>query len=305
MAEERENGHTDPLKEGPAPVDPGRGTLELGVAARGDLRWAAVDVSGPLEEARRRLDLSPLAAVALGRTLSAASLLLRFTTKNPGSLLVEVLGDGPLGKVLAEVNSEGHLRGTVGNPRVPTPEDGSLSLAPAIGQGLLRVTQEGERGRYTSHVELVTGEIGTDLAHYLEQSQQIRSAALLGVLPRPNGIAAAGGLLVEAFPGVPEETLSGLEHNIEELHGVSALLAQGGMPGLRDALLIGFDREDLEHHVLRYQCSCDRDRLRDGLETLGRQQLEEVMDPDGKCRAACAFCGNQYEFHIDDLTLAN
>jgi len=275
------------------------------VAGCGDLRWAAVDLAAPLEDVRQRLDLSPVAATALGRSLTAAALLLRFTTKNPGSLLLEVLGDGPLGKVQAEVNSEGHLRGTVGNAHVPTPEDGSLSIAGAVGQGLLRVTRESEHGNYSSHVELVTGEIGTDLAHFLEQSQQIRSAVLLGVLPRPEGIAAAGGVLVEAFPGVPEETLARLEHNIEEIDGVGSLLARGGMPGLRDALLLGLDREDLEHHDLRYLCRCSGDRLRQSLQSLGRQQLEEVADSDGLCVAVCAYCGRDYSFALDELVAAH
>ena len=289
----------------PAAVEPGSGILELGVAAHGDLRWAAVDVAAPLEEVRRRLDLSPLAAVALGRSLSAAALLLRFTTKNPGSLLLEVLGDGPLGKVQAEVNSEGHLRGTVGDVHIATPEDGDLSLAAAVGSGLLRVTQESSRGNYSSHVKLVSSEIGTDVAHFLEQSQQIRSAVLLGVLPCPDGIAAAGGVLIEAFPGVPEETLAQLEKNIEEIGGVGSELARGGMPGLRDALLRGFDRDDLESHELRYLCRCSSGRLRESLQSLERQQLEEVADANGQCVAVCAFCGEEYRFALDELVEAH
>jgi molecular chaperone Hsp33 len=282
-------------------IKPGSGILELGVAANGNLRWAAVDLTAPLEDVRQRLDLSPIAATALGRSLTAAALLLRFTTKNPGSLVLDVLGDGPLGKVQAEVNSEGHLRGTVGNAQVPTPEDGSLSIAKAVGQGLLRVTQKSERGNYSSHVRLVTSEIGTDLAHYLEQSQQIRSAVLLGVLPQPEGIGAAGGVLIEAFPGVPEETVVRLERNIEEIDGVGSLLARGGMPCLRDALLQGFDRESLEHHDLRYLCRCNGESLRGSLLTLGRQQLEEVVGTDGRCVAVCAFCGRHYTFALDEL----
>jgi molecular chaperone Hsp33 len=282
-------------------ASPGAGTLALGVAARGDLRWAAVDISGPLEEARQRLDLSPLAAVALGRALSAVALLQRFTTKHPGRLLLEVLGDGPLGKVQAEVDSDGRLRGSVEVPHYAGDLAGELSLGAAVGKGLLRVTRESERGRYSSHVDLVTGEIGTDLAHFLEQSEQIRSAALLGVLPCPEGIAAAGGVLVEAFPGVPEEVLGSLERNIEELPGVSDLLAQGGMPGLRDAVLRGFDREDLERHALVYRCRCDSGRLKESLVGMERSQLEEVVDETGHLAAVCAFCGKQYRFALDEL----
>jgi molecular chaperone Hsp33 len=295
---------SSPTSDEPAAVqavEPGAGTLALGVAARGDLRWAAVDVSAPLEEARRRLDLSPLAAVALGRALSAVALLQRFTTKNPGQLLLEVLGDGPLGKIQAEVDSDGRLRGTVGAPHYAGDLEGELRIGPAIGKGLLRVTRENQRGRYSSHVELVTGEIGTDLAHFLEQSEQIRSAVLLGVLPCPEGIAAAGGVLIEAFPGVPEEVLGDLERNIEVLPGVSELLAHGGMPGLRDAVLRGFDRDDLERHQLVYRCRCDGGRLMESLVGMERSQLEEVVDETGHLAAVCAFCGKQYRFALDEL----
>jgi molecular chaperone Hsp33 len=278
------------------------GELQLGVAGNGDLRWAAVDVAGPLEEARYRLDLSPVSAVALGRALAAATLLLRFTAKAAGRLLVEVLGDGPLGKIVAEADSEGHLRGRVGKPRLATPEGDDLAIGWAVGKGLLRVTREGERGRYTSQVELVSGEMGRDLVHYLEQSQQIHAAALLGVLPRPTGIAAAGGVLIEAFPGTRDETLRKLESNIAALDGVSAYLADGGIAALRDAVLDGFDREDLERHRLTYRCRCSRDSLLAQLQQLSTADVESIVDDAGECVAECAFCGTIYRYPSDELT---
>ncbi|MEE8522635.1 MAG: Hsp33 family molecular chaperone HslO [Thermoanaerobaculia bacterium] len=277
------------------------GELRLGVAADGDLRWAAADVAGPLEEARYRLDLSPVSAVALGRALAAATLLLRFTTKASGRLLVEVLGDGPLGKIVAEADGQGHLRGRVEKPQLATPDGGDMAIGWAVGKGLLRVTREGERGRYTGQVELVSGEMGRDLVHYLEQSQQIRSAALLGVLPRPTGIAAAGGVLIEAFPGTPDDTLAKLESNIAALEGVSAYLADGGIAALRDAVLDGFDRDDLERHRLAYSCRCSRDTLLAQLQGLSTADVETIVDDSGYCVAECAFCGTTYRFPSDEL----
>ena len=283
------------------------GTLRLGVAANGDLRWALVDITGPVEDVRRRLDLSPLASVALGRSLAAAALLFRFTTKSPGRLLFEVRGEGPLGKVVAEIDERGDLRGLVGNPKLETPASGSLDLGPAVGPGLLRVVREDvsrEDGskRYSSQTALVDGEIGTDLVHFLEQSQQIRSAALLGVLPGPQGIVAAGGLLVEAFPGVPEEVLMGLESNIGTLGGeISPLLASRGADGLLDILFDGFDRQQLERHALRYRCGCSAEKLRASLESLSSEDLLSVTDDSGHCRAQCAFCGSEYVFNSQEL----
>ncbi|MEM7354057.1 MAG: Hsp33 family molecular chaperone HslO [Acidobacteriota bacterium] len=284
-------------------ADASRGALQLGVAGNGDLRWAVADVGGPTEAIRAGRDLSPIAAVALGRALSAAALLLRFTTKEPGQLVLEVMGDGPLGKVMAEVDSLGRLRGLVGDPHLATPEDGSLAVGWAVGQGTLRVTQESSRGRYSSQVELVTGELGKDLVHFLEQSQQIRSAVLLGVLPRSTGIAAAGGLLVEAFPGVPEETLERLERNITALDGVSAYLERGGLAELRDAVLDGFDIEELERHPLDYHCRCERDSVVIPMQQLSAEELDSIADAAGRIYAECAFCGTQYAIERQELAI--
>ena len=282
-------------------AEPARGDLQLGVAGRGELRWAVADVGGPLDAIREGLDLSPIAAVALGRALASAALLLRFSTKEPSRLVLEVLGDGPLGKLIAEVDSHGRMRGSVAEPRLATPEDGAMEVAWAVGQGTLRVTQESDRGRYSSQVELVSGELGKDLVHFLEQSRQIRSAALLGVLPRPSGIAAAGGLLIEAFPGVAEETLARLEANIEALDGVSARMETGGLAALRDAVLAGLDREDLERHPLVYSCRCRRDALLATIQRLSTEELDQLTDGEGVITAECAFCGDHYRFDRREL----
>lgn len=280
------------------------GRLELGLAAAGDLRWAVVELANVLEEARIRLDLSPVAAVALGRSLSAAALLLRFTAKVPSRLWLEVEGDGPLGRIIADVDSEGRMRGRVGAPQLPTPEDGDLAIGWAVGQGLLRVSQEIRGKRYTSQVALRSGEIGKDLTHFLEQSEQIHSAVLLGVLPRPTGIAAAGGLIVEALPGVREDTLSQLEANIGALGGVSAYLDQGGLEALADAVLSGFDREAKESHPLIYACRCSRDSLLAQLGGLGAAEIDAVIAEDGYCHAICDFCGDRHRFSREELLAA-
>ena len=282
------------------------GELQLGVAGHGDLRWAVAEITGPLETIRRRLDMSPLATVALGRALSAAALLLRFSTKEPGRLIFEVLGDGPLGKVVAEVDSRGRLRGLVGEPRLEIREGRGLEIGWAVGEGTLRVSRESiasepQRGRYSSQVQLVSGELGKDLAHFLQQSQQIRSAALLGVLPRSTGIAAAGGLLIEAFPGVAEETLTRLEANIAALGGVSGYLETGGLSALRDAVLAGFDVEELERHPLIYSCRCKPDSLLASMQQLAVEDVDALVDAAGRIVAMCSFCGTQYAFDREEL----
>lgn len=281
------------------------GSLLLGLTDEG-LRWAVADLSGPAEVARIRLDLSPIAAVALGRVLSAAALLLRFTTKNPGSLGVEVAGDGPLGRVVAEVASDGGLRGMVGEAHIETPASGQLEIGWAVGEGLLKVTRERATGeRYSSQVALVDGEIGSDLAHYLDQSEQIRSAAMLGVLPGPEGVMAAGGLLVEALPGTPDESIARVEANIAALDGVSARLAAGGAMALASAVLDGFHLEAAESHLLEYRCRCNGESLMARLRELPEQDLDSITDSAGAVVAECAFCGERYAFPRERLSPAN
>ena len=282
------------------------GVLQLGLASLGTFRWAAADITAPLEEARRRLDLSPIAAVALGRALTAAALLIRFSTKVPGRLLFEIRGDGPLEKISVEVSRDGHMRGLVGAPQIETPESGELDIAWAIGKGTLSVTRISEkRGRYSSQVELVSGEISKDLAHFLEQSEQIHSAVLLGVLPRPDGIAAAGGFIIEALPGTEDQELVALENNIARLDGVSVYLERGGIAALRDAVVNGLGPEEIERYPLIYNCRCSRESLLDSLRTVAAADLESVVDPQGQCAVECAFCGKRYLFPVEELQTAD
>jgi molecular chaperone Hsp33 len=280
------------------------GSLQLGLAGGGGLRWGVAEVTGVVEEARERLDLSPVAAAALGRSLAGAALLLRLAVKVPSRLVLEVKGDGPIGRVLAEADEEGNLRGMVGDPRVAVPDraDGKLGVGSAVGQGLLRVLREhAGGGSYHSQVELVSGEISEDLAHYLEQSEQTRSAVLLGVLGKPYGVAAAGGVIVEVLPGAREEMLDRLEGNIAGIRGVSHLVAEGGAEQVLATLFAGLGHELVEIRPLRYRCRCSRERLRQHLALLGADDRDHLRDERGEIVADCAFCGSQYRYVAAEL----
>jgi molecular chaperone Hsp33 len=283
------------------------GLLQLGMAGEGALRWAVADVTEVVEEARGRLDLSPVAAAALGRCLAGAALLLRLSTKAPTRLVLEIRGDGPLGRVIAEADQEGNLRGMVGDPHVdvpPTPA-GKLAVGRAVGKGMLRVLREHEGGgSYHSQVELVSGEIGEDVAHYLKQSEQSRSAVLLGVLAKPFGVAAAGGMIVEVLPGAPEETIARLEQNIAGIPGVSHLVEAGGSGHVVETLLAGLDREVHETRPLRYRCRCSRERLLHHLVLLSDDDREHLRSEAGTIEADCVFCGSRYVYTPAELAPA-
>jgi molecular chaperone Hsp33 len=292
-----------PAGGGETTVPPER-RLQLGMAGRGALRWVATDVTDIVREVRDRLDLTPVAAAALGRAVAGASMLLRLATKTPSRLVLDIRGDGPLRQVLVEVDEHGNIRGTVGDPRVVVPDlpNSKLAVGNAVGSGQLRVLREfGDGGSYHSHVRLVSGEIGDDLAHYLAQSEQSRSAVLVGVLGRKTGVAAAGGVIVEVLPGAPEEVVTRLETNLATMAGVSWLLEEGGVDRVLDAALAGLDREVKETGPLRYRCRCSRERLHQHLVLLSAADRDYLAEEDGAIEADCVFCGNHYRFTPEEL----
>jgi molecular chaperone Hsp33 len=274
------------------------------MAGHGAFRWAVADITDVVEEARGRFDLWPVPAAALGRCLAGAALLQRLSTKTPSRLMLEVRGDGPILRVLAEADQEGNLRGMVGDARVQVPDwpGGKLGVGRAVGKGFLRVMREYEGGNsYQSQVELVSGEIGEDVAYYLAQSEQVQSAVLLGVLAKPSGVVAAGGMVVEVLPGASESTVARLEENIAGIPGVSQLLEVGGTAHVVESVLAGLDREVKESRPLRYRCRCDRERLRHHLVLLSAEDRAYLRAEDGTIDADCSFCGTRYRYTPDEL----
>lgn len=281
-----------------------QGRLELGLAGRGAFRWAVADITDVMEEVRDRFDLWPVPAAALGRCLAGAALLQRLSAKTPSRLMLEVRGNGPLLRVIAEADDAGNLRGMVGDGQVQVPDwpGGKLGVGRAVGKGYLRVLREYEGGNsYQSQVELVSGEIGEDVAYYLRQSEQTPSAVLLGVLGKPSGVAAAGGMVVEVLPGAPEDAIARLEENIAKIRGVSHLLEEGGADHVVEHVLAGFDREVKETRPLRYRCRCSRERLLHHLTLLPAEDRDYLREDDGSIGADCAFCGSHYRFTPEEL----
>lgn len=284
-----------------------QGRLEMGLAGDGALRWAVVDLTDVLREARHRRDLSPVSAAALGRCMAGAALLHRLSTKTPTRLTLDFRGDGPLRQVLAEADDEGNLRGLVGEPHVDVPHypSGKLAVGVAVGKGFLRVLREhGSGASYHSQVELVNGEIGEDLAHYLDQSEQTSSAVLLGVLAKPEGVAAAGGMIVEVMPGASDETIEKLQGNISRIQGVSHLIEEGSIPTVVESVLAGFSRVVKEVRPLRYHCRCSRERLLNHLILLSAEDRDYLREEDGAIGADCVFCGAHYRFSREELQVS-
>src|SRR5947209_4894962 len=199
--------------------------LIQGMAEGGDFRIIAAQTTKTVETARQLLDLAPVATDALGRALTGSLLLARLLDKNVKHQYVTLRlhGDGPLGVIIAEANVAGSARGYVANP---VPADATLDVSRAIGRGLLTVVRgTPPAGKpYTSQITLEGGGVAQDLTRYLAGSEQISSAVLLGVLNRRDGVAAAGGIVIQSFPHASEESIDRIEKRIKDAPPLSTLL---------------------------------------------------------------------------------
>lgn len=257
-----------------------------------------------VEEARRRHDLFPTAAAALGRLLTAAAMLAS-ALKDDERILLQVMGDGPLGPVVAESDAHLRVRGYVGDPAVHLPLNGEhkLDVAAAVGKGHLYVVRDmGLKEPYRAAVPLVSGEIARDIAYYLAVSEQTPAAVALGVLVSPDGsIASAGGWMVTPMPGADPSLVADIERRSERAEPVSraaSRLEKGSSPA---QLLVQAVLEDMQPQVLSesavvFACPCSRSRFEAGLVALGRQELTSLSTEQDSVELRCRFCGRRYLF---------
>lgn len=282
----------------------GKDRLIQGMAFDGDFRILAAQTTGTVETARARLDLSPVAADALGRAMTGAILLARLLEKSlkHQKVTLRFEGDGPIGIVIAEGTVSGTARGYVGDPTLSGIED----VREAVGSdGILTVVRGvPPLGKpYTSQVKLASGGIAQDLTHYLAASEQITSATMLGVLNRPSGVAAAGGVIVQAFPHTTPAAIEIMEEKIRQAPPLTSLIARMPIEGaVRE--IIGPDYKPLDESInvpLEYRCSCSRERALAPIALFSREEIEDMIHRENGSEVVCQFCGQKYVFSRDDL----
>ncbi|MBW4549156.1 MAG: Hsp33 family molecular chaperone HslO [Symplocastrum torsivum CPER-KK1] len=278
-------------------------------AAEGGIRAVGVITTRLTEEARQRHKLSYVATAALGRTMSGG-LLLASSMKREGSRVnIRVRGEGPLGGILIDAGLDGTVRGYVDNPGVELPpnEQGKLDVGKAVGpEGYLYVVRDVGYGYpYSSTVELVSGEIGDDIAHYLATSEQTPSALVIGVFVGAEGVTAAGGILIQVMPKAArdEALVQTLEGRIAKLAGFTPLLQAGKtLPEIFEELLGDMDLVMLpEVQMVRFHCGCSFDRVLGALKMLGEAELQDMIEKDNGAEATCHFCGDVYQASSDEL----
>ena len=279
-----------------------------GTAMDGRVRALAIHGTDLVEEIRAGHDASPVVTAALGRTAMGALLLAGASLKEPEQLLtVDVRGGGSVGRIIATATGAGGVRAMAGNARVhaASVQEGKLNVAGVVGRGLLTVTKDlGMKEPYSGTVEMQSGEIGEDLAHYLVRSEQTPSAVGLGVFVVPEGLVdAAGGFLIQLLPGLTEAEAAGIEERIARLPHPTRLIRDGLAPEEVLSRIFETELDVLESSPVGFHCPCSRDRFEAAIVSLGSAEISRIIEEEENDRTevVCHFCNTRYYFSADEL----
>jgi molecular chaperone Hsp33 len=269
------------------------------------VRAYAIRSTNTIEEVRRRHDLMPIAATAIGRAMSA-TVLLNSMLKGNDQITVNISGGGPVGSLLIDANTLGDVRGYVSNPKayVPLTEDQQLDIATAVGTyGTMTVTRRnGNNTPFIGQIPMMTGEIGDDFSFYLSNSEQIPSAVGVGTLINPDfSVSGAGGFMIQLLPGTDVKVIEEIERRIAAATSLTALIQQNATPEQILQAILGEDIEELERLPVQFKCECSRERIANAIISLGKNEIQDMIETDGKANAECHFCNEHYLFTIDDL----
>ncbi|MDD6021976.1 MAG: Hsp33 family molecular chaperone HslO [Acutalibacteraceae bacterium] len=276
------------------------------ISVDGTLTVTAIDSTDIIEKMRRIHGTSPVVSAALGRLMTAASMMGAVLKNEDCSVTLRIKGGGPAGTVMAVSDWQGNVRGFVQNPVVDLPlnSKGKLDVSGAVGtDGELTVIKDiGLKEPYVGQVPIVSGEIAEDITSYFFTSEQIPTVCALGVLvDRDITIKAAGGFLIQLLPTASDDTISAVERCIKDIEPVTAMLTAGMTPEdiCRHALK-EFDLEVLDSSEPEYRCNCSRERVEKALIGTGLVSLEE-MAQDENTEVCCQFCNKKYNFTSNDI----
>ncbi|SHE91069.1 Hsp33 family molecular chaperone HslO [Caloramator proteoclasticus] len=283
------------------------GKLVRATASNGDIRLFAAITTDIVEKARQIHDLSPTASAALGRLLTAGSIMGAMLKGEKDTLTLSMNGRGPAGNLVVVANSKGNVKGYISNPHVDLPlnDKGKLDVGGAIGKdGFLNVVKDmGLKDPYVGSVPIYTGEVGDDIAYYFTVSEQVPSAVALGVLVDTDiSIKSAGGLVIQMMPGANELLADIITFRLQEIPPLSTLIAEGKT--CEDILNLLFDDMDLKIHEeidIAYECDCSRERVEKALIALGKEELERLKEEEEIMQVECHFCERRYQFTKDDI----
>ncbi len=260
-----------------------------------------------VEKARAYHNTTKVATAALGRTLTATSMMGLMMKNSTDKVTVIIKGGGPIGTILTTSNAFGITKGYVTNPNVEVEnyENGKLNVAKAVGnEGTIKVIKDlGLKEPYNGEYDVVSGEIAQDFTYYFTVSEQTPSAVALGVLTKSDEVEQAGGFIVQMMPDATDETISQIEKNISKLESITTMLDKGMTPeDIMNVVLEGLNPIILDKTEVGFECDCSKERVSKALIAIGKNELKTIIEEDKGAEVGCQFCNTKYKFSEEELT---
>lgn len=277
------------------------------LAYEGKISVICADTTQLVEDARKIHDLSPVATAAFGRLLTITAIMGNEMKGQKDKLTIQMKGNGPLGTMITTADNFPRVKGYVANSIVELPlnDIGKLDVGGAVGNaGFINVIKDiGLKEPYVGICPLVSGEIAEDFAEYFAKSEQKNTAVALGVLVDKNGVKSAGGYIITPMPDATEEEISKIEQSIFKAGAISKMLDKN-LSLIEIAKKVTGDEEVkiIEENIIPiYECDCSKEHMADGLATLDKTVLKEIIEEDGKAELVCHFCNKKYDFNKEEL----
>ena len=275
-------------------------------AANGQIRAFAATSRDLVEKARQAHNTSPVATAALGRLMTAGVMMGSMMKADSDLLTIRVEGDGPIGGLTVTADKNGNVKGYAFHPEVMLPPNakGKLDVGGALGVGVLSVIQDiGLKEPYVGQTQLVTGEIAEDLTYYFATSEQVPSSVALGVLMnKDNTVRQAGGFIIQLLPGASDEIIDKIEAKLSGISSITALLNAGKTPEeILTDILGEFGLEILSKMPVQFHCDCDRSRVEKAIISIGKKEIQDMINEGREIEVNCQFCNKHYKFSVDEL----
>ena len=275
-------------------------------AAEGQIRAFAATTRDMVENAKNAHNTSPVATAALGRLMTAAAMMGADLKGEKDLLTLKIEGSGPLGGLLVTANGHGDVKGYAFNPDVMLPPNaqGKLDVGGSLDLGVLSVIKDiGLKEPYVGQTQLVTGEIAEDLTYYFATSEQVPSSVALGVLMnKDNTVRQAGGFIIQLLPGASDEIIDKLETKLSGISSITAILDAGKTPEeILTDILGEFGLEILSKMPVQFRCDCDRSRVEKAIISIGKKEIQDMINEGREIEVNCQFCNKHYKFSVDEL----
>ena len=267
----------------------------------------AADTTDVVARAEQIHKTSAVNTAALGRLMTAASMMGDMLKGKDDSITLRLNGGGPAGSIIAVSDSEGNVRGYVQNPvvEIPLNDAGKLDVKGTVGtNGYLFVMKDiGLNEPYVGQTQIVSGEIAEDITNYFATSEQTPSVCALGVLVNPDlTVANAGGFIIQLLPSCPDEVITKIEESIADIPSVTDMLKSGyTADDIAKRALKGLEIEKLDESEMSYKCNCSKERVESALISTGLESLQEMAEAGENTQVECHFCNKKYQFTPSDI----